>query len=68
MATHMLHNHADPRHIQAILGHKSLRSTQIYTHVDIEDMKGVVRRAHPHGKQTGMQPPHAGGGKQAETA
>jgi len=51
MATHMLRNHADLRHIQAILGHTSLRTTQIYTHVNIEDLKDVVRRAHPHGKR-----------------
>ena len=51
MATHMLRNHADLRHIQAILGHTSLRSTQVYTHVDIEDLKEVVRRSHPHGKR-----------------
>jgi integrase/recombinase XerD len=51
MATHMLRNRADLRHIQAILGHTSLQSTQIYTHVDIEDLKAVVRRAHPHGRR-----------------
>jgi len=51
MATHMLRNHADLRHIQAILGHTSLRSTQIYTHSDIEDLKAVVKRSHPHGKR-----------------
>jgi integrase/recombinase XerD len=51
MATHMLRNQADLRHIQAILGHTSLRSTEIYTHVNIEDLKEVVRRAHPHGRR-----------------
>lgn len=55
MATHMLRNHADLRHIQAILGHTSLRSTQIYTHSDIEDLKGVMKRSHPHGKRTRKQ-------------
>jgi integrase/recombinase XerD len=53
MATHMLRNHADLRHIQAILGHTSLRSTQVYTHVNIEDLKEVMRRSHPHGRRTG---------------
>jgi len=53
MATHMLRNHADLRHIQAILGHTSLRSTQVYTHVNIEDLEEVMRRSHPHGRRTG---------------
>jgi len=51
MATHMLRNHADLRHLQAIHGHTSLRSTQVYTHVNIEDLKEVVRRSHPHGRR-----------------
>jgi integrase/recombinase XerC len=50
----MLRNQADLRHIQAILGHISLRSTQIYTHVDIEDLKDVVQRSHPHGRRAGV--------------
>ena len=52
MATHLLRNHADLRHIQAILGHAQITSTEIYTHVGLEDLKEVVRRAHPHGKKT----------------
>jgi integrase/recombinase XerD len=51
MATHMLRNRADLRHIQAILGHAQITSTEIYTHVSLEDLKEVVRRAHPHGRQ-----------------
>ena len=51
MATHMLRNKADLRHIQAILGHASIVSTEIYTHMSLEDLKEVVRRAHPHGKR-----------------
>ena len=53
MATHMLRNKADLRHIQALLGHASIISTQIYTHMSLEDLKEVVRRAHPHGKRQG---------------
>lgn len=52
MATHLLRNHADLRHIQAILGHAQITSTEIYTHVGLEDLKEVVRRAHPHGKRS----------------
>ena len=51
MATHMLRNRADLRHIQAILGHASFVSPEIYTHMSLEHMKEVVRRAHPHGKR-----------------
>jgi len=52
MATQMLRNHADLRHIQAILGHASITSTELYTHVSLEDLKEVVRRAHPHGRKS----------------
>jgi site-specific recombinase XerD len=51
MATHMLRNQADLLHIQAILGHARITSTELYTHVSLEDLKEVVRRAHPHGKR-----------------
>jgi site-specific recombinase XerD len=47
----MLRNHADLRHIQAILGHATITSTELYTHVSLEDLKEVVRRAHPHGRK-----------------
>jgi integrase/recombinase XerD len=56
MATHMLRNRADLRHIQAILGHASIVSTEIYTHMRLEDLKEVVRRAHPHGKRKTKPP------------
>ena len=51
MATHMLRNKADLRHIQAILGHVSIGSTKIYTHMNVEDLKKVIRRSHPHGRR-----------------
>ena len=46
-ATHLLKGGADVRHIQEILGHKSLQSTQLYTRVGVEDLRQVLARAHP---------------------
>jgi integrase/recombinase XerD len=46
-ATHMLQGRADLRYIQALLGHGSLATTQIYTHVEVTDLKAVHRRCHP---------------------
>jgi integrase/recombinase XerD len=50
VATHLLKGRADIRHIQALLGHASLATTERYTHVEIQDLKDVVRRAHPRGR------------------
>jgi len=46
-ATVMLRNKADIRIIQELLGHSSLDSTQIYTHISITDLKEVHKRCHP---------------------
>jgi len=46
-ATGMLRGRADIRYIQELLGHESLSSTEIYTHVEIRDLKRVHARAHP---------------------
>ena len=46
-ATHMLRNGAPVRHIQEMLGHESLETTQLYTHVTINDLKEVHSRFHP---------------------
>lgn len=46
-ATHMLRGRASVRHIQELLGHRQLSTTQLYTHVEIEDLKAVHARTHP---------------------
>ena len=50
IATHLLKGRADIRHIQALLGHGSLATTERYTRVEIEDLREVVVRAHPRGR------------------
>ncbi len=46
-ATHMMKHGAKVRHVQELLGHESLESTQIYTKVTINDLKEVHARCHP---------------------
>lgn len=48
-ATHLLNRGADIRAIQKLLGHSSLKSTQIYTHNTIDKLREVYQKAHPHG-------------------
>ena len=51
-ATHLLQNGADLRVIQQLLGHEQITTTEIYTHLDIQDLRDAIMMYHPANRKS----------------
>ncbi|TXH46159.1 MAG: tyrosine recombinase XerC [Burkholderiaceae bacterium] len=56
VATHLLQSSGDLRAVQELLGHASLKSTQVYTQLDFQHLAQVYDRAHPRARRVGTPP------------
>ena len=63
LATAMLEHGADTRHIQEILGHATLKTTQRYLHVVRAELKKIHRRSHPRESLPAIAPRYRGAGE-----
>lgn len=52
-ATHLMEGGSDLRVVQELLGHASLRTTQVYTHLTLDRLRNVMESAHPRGREDG---------------
>ena len=50
-ASHLLQSSGDLRAVQELLGHASIRSTQVYTHLDFQHLAKVYDAAHPRARK-----------------
>ena len=51
-ATELIHGGADLRAVQEMLGHESITTTEIYTHIDRKYLRKTIETYHPRSKQT----------------